>query len=86
MSLALQLDGYRLTTADILYHWPDHPDLLQNFIWQQLDIAPEFPELTRFLTYWEENLDGPLHSVTVASKALVEPAEFRWATCELKLH
>lgn len=86
MSLALQLEGYRLTTADILYHRPDHLDLLQNFIWQQFDMAPEFPELKKFLEFWEENLDGPLHSVTVSSQALVRPAEFRWATCELTLH
>lgn len=85
MSLALQMEGYRLTTADICYHRPDHPHLLQNFIWQQLDLAPKFPELNKFLEYWKENLDGPLHSVTVASKALVKPAEFSWATCELKL-
>ena len=27
--LQKQLDGYRLTTAQILYHMPDHPRLLQ---------------------------------------------------------
>lgn len=86
MSIALQLDGYRLTTADITYHRPDHPGLLQCFIWQQLDLAPGFPELTKFLEFWEEKLDGPLHTVTVASNALVKPAEFRWAACELRLH
>lgn len=86
MSLALQLDGYRLTTADILYHRPDHPGLLQTFIWQQLDLAPRFPELRKFLEFWEKKLDGPLHTVTVASNALIKPAEFRWAECELKLH
>jgi uncharacterized protein Usg len=30
MSLALQLKDYRLTTAEILYHLPDHPGLLQT--------------------------------------------------------
>ena len=29
------LDGYRLTTAEILYHLPDHPGLLQTYLWQQ---------------------------------------------------
>jgi len=32
-NLALQLNGYRLTTAEILYHMPDHPYLLQSFVW-----------------------------------------------------
>ena len=28
----LMLKGYRLTTAEILYHMPDHPKLLQTFV------------------------------------------------------
>lgn len=86
MSLSQQLNGYRMTTADILYHRPDHPGLLQNFIWQHLDLAPQFPELKKFLDFWEENIDGPLHTVTVVSKALVKPAEFTFADIELKIH
>ena len=35
-----QLQGYGLTTADILYHMPDHPGLLQRFIWQRYDLHP----------------------------------------------
>ncbi|HIF11421.1 MAG TPA: hypothetical protein EYQ81_17315 [Sneathiellales bacterium] len=46
------LKDYRLTLAEILYHLPDHPSLLQSFIWQHLDIAPKFPELNKFLGFW----------------------------------
>jgi len=56
---------YRLTTAEIIYRLPDHPLLLQTYIWQKFDIAPDFPELSRFLKFWRENLDGELHSVRV---------------------
>jgi uncharacterized protein Usg len=75
--LALQLKDYRLTTAHILYHLPDHPSLLQEFIWQRLDLAPKFPELHKFLEFWEKNLDGKLHSVRVASQQLIKPAALR---------
>lgn len=77
MSLAKQLRDYRLTTAEIIYHMPDHPGVLQKFIWQELDIAPLFPVLRRFLDFWECNLDGKLHSVRVASARLIKPSEFR---------
>jgi uncharacterized protein Usg len=77
MSLALQLNGYRLTTAEILYHLPDHPGLLQSFVWQDLDIAPKFPVLHKFLAFWESSLDGKLHSVRVGSAKLISPAEVR---------
>jgi uncharacterized protein Usg len=81
-----QLMGYRLTTAHILYHLPDHPGLLQTFIWQDLDLAPRFPVLSRFLAFWERELDGKLHSVRVASAALVRPAELRYAGGQFTLH
>jgi uncharacterized protein Usg len=80
------LKDYRLTTAEILYHLPDFPALLQSFIWQQLDIGPDFPVLRRFLAFWERNLDGKLHSVRVCNAQLVRPQEIRYADCELKLH
>jgi hypothetical protein len=38
-----QLEGYSLTTAEILYHLPDHPHLLQSFVWQHHDLFPDFP-------------------------------------------
>ena len=67
---------YRLTTAEIIYHLPDHPDLLQSFIWQKLDLAPDFPELRRFLDFWSHNLDGKLHSVKVGQARSTGRARF----------
>jgi uncharacterized protein Usg len=77
MSLALQLKGYRLTTAEIMYRMPDHPAILQTFIWQDLDLAPAYPALHRFLDFWRRELDGPLHSVRVTSGRLIGPASIR---------
>lgn len=81
-----QLEGYRLTTAEIVYCRPDHPDLLQQYIWQDLDLAPRFPMLRKFLDFWEGNLEGKLHTVTVASSALIRPAELRLASWSGGLH
>ena len=81
-----QLEGYGLTTAKILYRMPDHPHLLQTYIWQEYDLAPRFPELTRFLHFWSHQLEGPLHSVTVAHSRLIRPAEFRAVDGILTLH
>ncbi len=82
----LWLQGYRLTTAEILYHMPDHPRFLQTYVWQELDLAPRFPVLKKFLDFWETNLDGKLHSVNVASTTLVTPEELRFADVSLTLH
>lgn len=77
MNLSNQLRHYRLTTAEILYHMPDHPGVLQSFIWQDLDLAPRFPVLHRFLDFWRRDIEGRLHSVRVASAELVTPGEIR---------
>ena len=57
------LKGFSLTTAEILYHLPDYPALLQTFIWQDYDVAPKFPKLIGFLDFWSKNIDGKLASV-----------------------
>jgi uncharacterized protein Usg len=71
-----QLEGYGLTTAQIHYRRPDHPSLLQLYIWQEYDLAPQFPELTAFLDHWQRELEGALHSVRIAHSRLIRPAEF----------
>lgn len=86
MSLALQLKDYRLTTAEILYRLPDHPRLLQSYVWQELDLAPEFPTLRGFLVFWRRELDGKVHSVRVASAKLIQPGAWRHAHAPLQLH
>ncbi len=85
-NLAVQLRGYRLTTAEILYHLPDHPNLLQSFIWQQLDLAPHFPVLRQFLDFWAGNLDGKVHSVRVAHAPVLTPGRLGHARASFALH
>ena len=81
-----QLQGYGLTTAQILYRRPDHPWLLQTYIWQNYDVFPNFPTLQRFLDFWQKTLEGPLHSVTVCHSNLIKPAELKAIGGEFRLH
>ena len=81
-----QLEGYGLTTAEILYRMPDHPSLLQTYVWQHYDVAPNFPVLVKFLDFWRAKLDGALHSVKVAHSGLIRPAEFRAVDGIFRLH
>lgn len=81
-----QIAGYGLTTARILYGMPDHPSVLQSFVWQHYDLAPRFPVLLKFLEFWQRELDGPLHSVEVAHSGLIRPAEFKAVNGVMTLH
>jgi uncharacterized protein Usg len=85
-ALNLQLNDYRLVTAEILYHLPDHPGLLQTYIWQDYDLAPRLPVLHKFLDFWSRNLDGKLHSIKVAKTELITPGRWRNTEALLSLH
>lgn len=81
-----QLEGYGLTTAEILYRMPDHPNLLQSYIWQDFDLFPEFPSLRGFLDFWNRSLDGPLFKVTVGHRKLIKPADLRAIDAQFQLN
>ncbi len=82
----IQMKGYGLTTAEIHYRLPDYPALLQLYVWQDYDLAPEFPTLRGFLEYWRREIEGALHSVTVAHQRLIKPTEWRSVDGVLVLH
>jgi uncharacterized protein Usg len=81
-----QLGGYRLTTAHILYRRPDYQWLLQTYVWQNYDLCPHFPALNKFLAFWQQSIEGPLHLVTVAHAKLIKPHEIRPVDGVLQLH
>lgn len=85
-NFAAQLRGYSLTTAEILYRMPDHPALLQSFVWQDYDLHPRFPKLANFLEFWSKNLDGELYRVRIAHKQLIHPSEIHFVDGVLHLH
>jgi uncharacterized protein Usg len=73
--LKLGLNGWRLATAEVLYYMPDHPSLLQSFIWQTLDLAPDYPRIHKFLNFWRREIDAVIHSVRLASGETLAPAK-----------
>lgn len=82
----LQMQGYGLTTANIFYRLPDHPGIIQSYVWQDYDLHPDFPALRKFLDFWSNSLDGPLFGVTVAHARLIKPAELRLIDGEFRVH
>ncbi len=83
LEIGKMLEHYRLTTAEIFYHMPDHPSLLQSFVWQELDINPDFPELKKFLDFWDRSLDGKVHSVEVTHCEVISPGELTFSDHEV---
>src|SRR6201985_2597540 len=67
--------GYGLTTAEILYRMPDHPSILQSYLWQDYDLCANSPALTDLLSCWEEQLERPLFRGRGPHSRLTKPAE-----------
>lgn len=82
----LDLRGFGLTSAEILYRMPDHPALLQTFLWQFEDIAPEYPRLRRFLDHWEREIEAAIECVRVMHKGLVSPTDITHLKQQGRLH
>ena len=78
--MALRLKGWRLATAEVLYYLPDHPSLLQSFIWQTLDLAPTYPRIHSFLNFWRREIDAVIHSVQLATGETLAPAKVQSAS------
>lgn len=81
----LLTDERHLTTAEIYYHLPDFPCLLQTYIWQDVDTTPDFPMLYQFLNFWERKLEGKLHSVEIVKADILTPTHFSYADEEYTL-
>jgi len=82
--MTLRLQGWRLATAEVLYYIPDHPKLIQSFVWQTLDLAPRYPRIHEFLEFWRAEIDAVIHSVRLATGENLAPARIK--TVDLMLH
>ena len=81
-----QLRGKRLTTAEVIYYMPDHPSLLQRFMWQTLDLAPDYPRVHEFLEFWRREIAAVIHSVNVTAVGEVRAPRVRIAGVISRLH
>lgn len=81
-----RLNGATLLTAEVLYYMPDHPRLLQTYLWQMVDEAPRFPRLAHFLDHWRREISAVIHSVRVASGEPLTPPAWRKVDSLIRMH
>lgn len=55
----------RLTTIQVLYWRPDYKSLLQEFLWQTMDLPPDFPRMMRFLKHWHLHIQAAIHRINL---------------------
>ena len=52
-----------LVSLHVFYYMPDHRDLIQEFMWQTMDIKPKYPRVNKFLNYWKENIEAVIADI-----------------------
>ena len=62
----------RIVTVTVLYFIPDYTALLNEFVWQTVDVKPRFPRVHRFLDYWHHEIDAVIKDVTLCDVAYRE--------------
>ena len=82
----LMLKGYGLTTAEFFYHKPDYPHVLNTFVWQDYDLAPDHPKLFQFVEFWQDEIEGPLHSVRFVHRKEISAGQWQQLKGEFSVH
>jgi uncharacterized protein Usg len=82
----LMLKGYGLTTAELFYRIPDYRNVINSFVWQDYDLAPDYPQVFKVIEFWQEKVDGSLHSVRFTHRKLIGPGEWRNMVGEFRLN
>lgn len=69
-------DNFRLASILVVYRLPDHHSILQEFFWQTLDNPNGYPRMMKFINYWIEHIEAPIHSVKIANTEIISPNNF----------
>ena len=55
-----------LVTLNVYYWMPDYENILQQFIWQTMDVKPKYPRVHKFLDYWHNNIDAIVNEIEIS--------------------
>jgi uncharacterized protein Usg len=63
--MVVYIHKWTVASVQVVYYIPDYLNLVNEFVWQTKDQLPEYPRITRFLDYWDKNIDGPIKEVYI---------------------
>ena len=54
-----------LVTLNVYYWMPDYDNILQQFVWQTMDVKPKYPRINKFLDYWHNNIEAIVREIQI---------------------
>lgn len=82
----LMMRGYSLVTLSVLYYMPDHRSIINEFLWQTMDLRPKYPRIERFLDYWRREIEAPICEVRISDDPLMKPNQYKNGVFYGKIH
>lgn len=73
----LFMKGYRHVTLNVVYYMPDHRSVLNEFIWQTLDLRPTYPRVQHFLEHWRREIDAVIKEVLLSDSDAGQIPQYR---------
>lgn len=61
----ITIKKWTVATVQVVYYIPDYIHIVNEFMWQTEDTLPEYPRITKFLDYWDKNIEGPIKEVYI---------------------
>lgn len=68
-------NGFELVTTEVLYRMPDHPRVLNTFVWQTYDRPPALPRVQAFIHHWQAEIEAQIAQVRIACASLLQPRD-----------
>jgi uncharacterized protein Usg len=68
MTNIIRLD-YSLVSIKVLYYLPDYQNLVNEFVWQTLDLRPRYPRIKRFLDHWRREIEAVIKEIVICDQA-----------------
>lgn len=76
----------RLVTFSIFYYLPDYRNIINEFVGQEYDLVPSLPRLLAFLTFWDNEIEGPIKLVRVTYPGIKTPHSIRFLDSEYSVN
>ena len=70
---------FALITLSVFYWMPDYENILQQFIWQTMDLKPKYPRVHTFLDYWHKNINAVVSEVLICDSERRSAAELLYS-------
>ena len=75
----IRLDDYSIVTVNVLYYMPDYQQIVNEFLWQTLDLRPRYPRVHRFLDYWHREIEAVIKEIIICDSQH-RPQNLRYGT------